>query len=207
MSNVNANTVKELREKTGAGFMECKKALEESQNDMDKAVEYLRKRGLAAAAKKAGRAANEGRIHSYIHGNAKIGVLLEVNCETDFVARTDQFQGFVNDVAMHIAAANPRYLSKDEVSAEDVEKEKVIFRAQAEASGKKGPVIDKIVEGKIGKFYEEACLLHQAFVKDPDKKIEDLVKEMIAKLGENISIRRFVRYQLGEGAKPAAESH
>lgn len=198
-----ANTVKELREKTGAGFMECKKALLESGNDMDKAIEYLRKRGLAAAAKKAGRAANEGKIHSYIHGTGKLGVMVEINCETDFVARTDAFQAFVNDVAMHIAAANPKYLTKEEVPAEDMEKEKAIYRAQAEQSGKQGPVVDKIAEGKLNKYFEETCLLQQAFVKNPDMNIEALTKEAIAKLGENIAIRRFVRFQLGETAQKA----
>ncbi len=201
---IDANLVKELREKTGAGFMECKRALEASEADLEKATTYLRERGLAAASKKAGRAANDGRVHSYIHGNGKLGVLVEVNCETDFVARTDDFINFVNDVAMHIAAANPRYLDKDSVPSEDIEKEKGIFRVQAEQSGKKGPVIEKIVEGKIGKFYEENCLVHQKFVKDPDKSIEALVKEAIAKLGENITLKRFVRFQLGEAAKAGA---
>jgi elongation factor Ts len=202
---IDASLVKELREKTGAGFMECKRALEASNADLDKATTYLRERGLAAASKKAGRSANDGRVHSYIHGNGKLGVLVEVNCETDFVARTDDFVNFVNDVAMHIAAANPRYLDKDSVPAEDLEKEKGIFRVQAEQSGKKGPVVEKIVEGKIGKFYEENCLVNQKFVKDPDKSIEALVKEAIAKLGENITVKRFVRFQLGEGNKPNAQ--
>lgn len=193
--------VKELREKTGAGFMDCKKALLESGNDIDKAMTYLREKGLAAAAKKAGRAANEGRVQSYIHGDGKIGVLVEVNCETDFVARTDEFQNLVRDIAMHIAAASPRYLDKDGVPAEDLEKEKAIFRVQAEESGKKGPVVEKIVEGKIGKFYEENCLVNQKFVKDPDLSIEALLKNAIAKLGENMAIKRFVRFQLGESAK------
>ncbi len=195
-----ATQVKELRERTGAGFMECKRALEET-GDIDKAIDFLRQKGLASAHKKQGRAANDGRIHSYIHGNGKVGVLVEVNCETDFVAKTDEFQNFVNNVALHIAAASPRYLTKDEVPAAEADKEKAIFRIQAEESGKKGPVIEKIVEGKIGKFYEEICLLHQKYVKEPEKSIEDLVKETIAKLGENIAIRRFVRFQLGEGAK------
>ncbi len=187
--------------------MECKKALLESGNDMDKAIDYLRKRGLAAASKKAGRAANEGRIHSYIHSNGKVGVMVEVNCETDFVARTDDFQTFVNDLALHVAAANPRYLNKEAVPTDEIEKEKSIFKAQAQNSGKPPAVLDKIAEGKINKFFEENCLLHQGFVKDPDKKIEDLVKETIAKLGENIQIARFVRYQLGETAtKPATET-
>ena len=204
---VEANLVKELREKTGAGFMECKRALEASNADIEKATDYLRERGLAAAAKKAGRSANDGRVHAYIHGTGKIGVLVEVNCETDFVARTDDFVGFVNDIAMHIAAANPRYLDKTAVPAEDLEREKNVFRGQAEQSGKKGPVVEKIVEGKINKFFEENCLLHQKFVKDPDKTIEGLVKEAIARLGENIAIKRYARYQLGETAtKPTTES-
>ena len=193
-----ANLVKELREKTGAGFMDCKKALAETGNDIEKAMTFLREKGLAAAAKKAGRAANEGRIQSYIHGEGKIGVLVEVNCETDFVARTDEFQNLVRDVAMHIAAAAPRYLDKNHVPEADLEKEKGIFRVQAEESGKKGPVVEKIVEGKIGKFYEENCLVHQKFVKNPDLTIEALIKNAIAKLGENMAIKRFVRFQLGE---------
>ncbi len=199
-----AELVRELREKTGAGMMECKKALTETQNDMDKAITYLRERGLALAAKKSGRAANEGRIHSYIHSNCKIGVMVEVNCETDFVARTDDFQNLCSDLSMHVAAANPKYLDKEQVPAGDIEKEKDIFRAQMEGSGKPPQVIEKIVEGKIGKFYEETCLLQQKFVKDPDHTIEAVVKAAIAKLGENISVRRFARFQLGEGAKAEA---
>jgi len=195
-----ATLVKELREKTGAGFMDCKKALAETGNDIEKAMTFLREKGLAAAAKKAGRAANEGRIQSYIHGEGKIGVLVEVNCETDFVARTDEFQGLVRDIAMHIAAAAPRYLDKSSVSEADLDKERAIFRVQAEESGKKGPVVDKIVEGKIGKFYEENCLVHQKFVKNPDLTVEALLKNAIAKLGENMAIKRFVRFQLGEGS-------
>lgn len=193
------DSIKELRERTGAGFLDCKKALAENDNNIDKAIEFLRVKGLAAAVKKAGRAANQGLVHSYIHAGGKIGVLVEINCETDFVANTDEYKAFVTDVAMHIAAANPRFLNKEQVTADDLEKEKVVFRTQAEASGKTGPVVEKIVEGKMGKFYEEVCLVHQRFVKDSDKTIEDLVKGMIAKLGENITIRRFVRYQLGEG--------
>lgn len=193
-----ASLVKELRDKTGAGFMDCKKALSESGNDLDKAVTYLREKGLAAAAKKAGRAANEGRVVSYIHGDGKIGVLVELNCETDFVARTDEFQELGRNLAMHVAAANPRYLNKEAVPAEDLEKAKSIFRVQAEESGKKGPVVEKIVEGKIGKFYEEVCFLHQKYVKNPDFTIEQLLKESIAKLGENMSIKRYARFQLGE---------
>lgn len=192
--------VKELRERTGAGFMDCKKALVESGNDIEKAMTYLREKGLAAAAKKAGRAAHEGRVQSYIHGEGKIGVLVEVNCETDFVARTDEFQALVKDIAMHIAAASPRYLDKSSVPESDLEKEKAIFRVQAEESGKKGPVVEKIVEGKMGKFYEENCLVHQRFVKNPDLTVEALLKNAIATLGENMTIRRFARFQVGEGA-------
>lgn len=197
---VTAELVRDLREKTGAGMMDCKKALEASSGDMDKAVLFLREKGLAAAAKKAGRDANDGRVTSYIHGEGKIGVLVEINCETDFVARTDEFQDFCRGIAMHIAAANPRYLNKEAVPQEDQDREKGIFRVQAEESGKKGPVIDKIVEGKLSKYFEETCLVHQRFVKDPDRTIEQLVKEMIAKIGENVAIRRFARFQLGEKA-------
>lgn len=200
-----ATLVKELRERTGAGFMDCKKALVESGNDIEKAMTYLREKGLAAAAKKAGRAAHEGRIQSYIHGEGKIGVLVEVNCETDFVARTDEFQALVKDIAMHIAAASPRYLDKTSVPESDLEKEKAIFRVQAEESGKKGPVVEKIVEGKIGKFYEENCLVHQKFVKNPDLTVEALLKNAIATLGENMTIRRFARFQVGEGASAKNE--
>lgn len=190
--------VKELREKTGAGFMDCKKALAESNNDLEKATEYLRLKGLAAAAKKAGRVANDGRIHAYIHGTGKLGVLVEINCETDFVAKTDEFQSFVNNIAMHIAAANPKYLNKESVPVDDIEKEKSIYRTQAQETGKQGPVLEKIVEGKLNKFYEEFCLLNQKYVKEPEKNIETVVKEMIAKVGENISVKRFTRFQLGE---------
>lgn len=196
-----ANLVKELREKTGAGFMDCKKALAQSGNDMEKAIVFLREKGLAAAAKKLGRAANEGRVSSYIHGEGKIGVLVEVNCETDFVARTDEFQEFVRNIAMHIAAASPRYLNKESVPAADIESEKAIFIKQAEESGKKGPVLEKIAEGKINKFFEENCLVHQRYVKDPDQTVEELVKAQVAKLGENISIKRYVRFQVGETSK------
>ncbi|MCX6103678.1 MAG: translation elongation factor Ts [Proteobacteria bacterium] len=196
-----ATLVKELRDKTGAGFMDCKKALANSDNNIEKAIIFLREKGLAAASKKAGREANEGRVLAYIHGEGKIGVLIEVNCETDFVARTDEFQEFVRNVAMHIAAANPRYLNKEAVPAKDIESEQSIFRKQAEDSGKKGPVIDKIIEGKINKFFEENCLVNQRYVRDPDQTIENLVKSQVAKLGENISIKRYERYQLGESTK------
>ncbi len=198
------DSIKELRERTGAGFLDCKKALAENENNIDKAIEFLRQKGLAAAVKKAGRVANQGLVHSYIHAGGKIGVLVEINCETDFVANTDEYKAFVSDVAMHIAAANPRFLNKEQVTQVDLDREKAVFVAQAEASGKKGPVIEKIVEGKMGKFYEEVCLIQQRFVKDPDKTIEELTKAMIMKLGENIAIRRFARFQLGEGVATQA---
>ncbi len=199
---ITATMVKELREKTGVGMMDCKKALRESDGDFEKAVDFLRQKGLASAAKRAGRAASEGVIGSYIHMD-KIGVMVEINCETDFVARTDDFKGLVKDVAMHIAAANPAYLSREDIPLDQLEREKEIYRAQVE--NKPANVIDKIVEGKIEKFYSESCLMDQVFVKDPDgkMKIKDLIVEKIAKLGENILIRRFVRFQLGE--KQSAE--
>ncbi len=198
---MSALLVKELRERTGAGFVDCKKALENSNQDIEKAIQFLREKGLAAASKKAGRTANEGRIAHYVHGDGKIAVLVEVNCETDFVARTDEFQAFARDIAMHVAASNPRYLNKESVPCEDIEKEKEIYKSQAAQSGKPANILDKIAEGKLGKFYEENCLLHQKFVKDPDKTVEALVTEMVAKLGENIAVRRFMRFQLGETAK------
>ncbi len=195
--NITAEMVKELREKTGAGMMDCKKALTEAGGDPEKAVEILRKKGLSAAAKKAGRTASEGIIGAYVHMD-KIGVLVEVNCETDFVARTDDFKTLVKDIAMHIAAANPRYLSRDDIAPDVIEKEKEIFKEQIK--GKPEHVVDRIVQGKLEKFYSENCLLEQIFVKDPEQKktIKDIVTEAIARLGENIVIRRFVRYQLGE---------
>jgi elongation factor Ts len=202
---ISATQVRDLREKTGAGMMDCKKALTETSGDFEKAVEYLRKKGIASAAKKAGRATKEGAVTSYIHGEGKVGVLLEVNCETDFVARTEQFRAFVKDVAMHVAAANPAYVRPEEVPADVLAKEKEIAVAQMQASGKPAAVLEKIAEGKVKKFYEDTCLLQQAFVKDPGKTIEQLLKETIAALGENISIRRFSRFQLGEGLKDAAE--
>ncbi|MEW6057163.1 MAG: translation elongation factor Ts [Bdellovibrionota bacterium] len=205
---ISSNQVKDLREKTGAGMMDCKKALVETQGDFEKAVEYLRKKGLSAAAKKAGRAATEGVVTSYIHGGGKIGVLVEINCETDFVARNEQFQGFVRDVAMHIAAANPQYVRPEEVPAQMVEKEKEIFVAQLKQdpknSNKPAQVLEKIVEGKVKKFFDEICLVNQSFVKDPNKTIAQLTTEMVAKIGENINIRRFVRFSLGEGLNSSA---
>jgi elongation factor Ts len=190
--------VKALREKTGAGMMDCKRALEETGGDMEKAVEYLREKGLAAAAKRAGRTAAEGVIESYIHLGGKLGVLVEVNCETDFVARTPEFQELARDIAMQVAAANPQYLTREDVPAEVLEKEKEILRAQALNEGKPEKVVDRIVEGRLEKFYSENCLLEQPFIKDPDKKVRDLLAEKIARIGENIVVRRFVRFQLGE---------
>jgi elongation factor Ts len=203
---ISATLVKELREKTGAGMMDCKKALAETSGDFEKAIEYLRKKGIASAAKKAGRATKEGAITSYIHGEGKVGVLLEVNCETDFVARTEQFRTFVKDVSMHIAAAMPQYVRPEEVPAEVIEKEKEIAVAQLREQGKPAAMLEKIAEGKIKKFYEDACLMNQAFVKDPNKTIDQLLKETIATLGENITIRRFARFVLGEGVKESAET-
>jgi len=201
---ISASMVKELREKTGAGMMDCKKALSETSGDFEKAVEYLRKKGIASAAKKAGRMTKEGAVTSYIHGEGKVGVLLEVNCETDFVARTEQFRQFVKDIAMHIAAANPQWVLPTEVPADVIAKEKEIAVAQMQASGKPAAVLEKIAEGKIKKFYEDTCLIHQLFVKDPNKSIEQLLKETIATLGENITIRRFARYALGDGLKDSS---
>ena len=196
---VSATTVKELREKTGAGMMDCKKALAETGGDMDKAIDYLRQKGLAAAAKKADRTAADGAVGAYVHPGGKIGVLVEINCETDFVARTVEFQGLLKDIAMQVAAANPRCVRRDEVSTADLDKEKAIYRQQALESGKPEKVVDKIIEGKIDKFYSEVCLLEQSFIKDPDKKVQDVVNEAIARLGENIQVRRFARFHLGEG--------
>ncbi len=198
---VNASSVKELREKTGAGIMDCKKALAESGGDLEKAVDYLRRKGLAAAAKKMGRVAAEGLVGAYIHAGGKIGVLVELNCETDFVARTAEFQNLLKDIAMQIAAANPRYIHPEDVPPEELERERDIYRRQAADSGKPEKVVEKIVEGKMERFYSEVCLLEQAFIKDPDRKVGDLVQETIAWLGENIQVRRFVRYHLGEGAQ------
>lgn len=197
---VSANAVKELREKTGAGMMDCKKALAETGGDVQKAIDHLRQKGLAAAAKKADRVAADGAVGAYVHPGGKIGVLVEINCETDFVARTAEFQSLLKDIAMQVAAANPRYLRREEVSAAELDKEKEIYRQQALETGKPEKVVDKIVEGKLERFYSEACLLEQAFIKDPDKKVTDIVNESIGRLGENIQIRRFSRYHLGEAA-------
>jgi len=195
----NLALVKELRERTGAGVVDCQKALTETSGDLEKAITFLREKGLAAAAKRSGRAAAQGTVGSYIHGGGKIGVLVEVNCETDFVARTDEFQRLVKDIAMQIAAASPRYVRRDEVSEEEKEKERAIYRVQTEQSGKPAAVIDRIVEGKLEKFFSETCLLEQPFIREPSKTIEQLVKESVARTGENIIVRRFSRFQIGEG--------
>lgn len=197
--NISASMIKELRERTSAGLNDCKKALTETNGDMEKAADYLREKGLAAAAKKAGRIASEGIVEAYIHGGGRIGVLVEVNCETDFVARNDVFHSFVKDVAMHIAATNPLYVSKEDVPAEDIEKEKAVLRAQALNVGKPEKIVDKMVEGRISKFYENYCLLEQPFVKDPEKTVGDILNGLIATIGEKITVRRFVRYEKGEG--------
>lgn len=196
---ITAALVKELREKTGAGMMDCKRALTEANGDIERAGEVLREKGLASAAKKSGRVAAEGIVESYIHGGGRIGVLVEVNCETDFVAKNDDFRNFVKDIAMHIAASNPQYVKRDEVPEEMISKEREIVRAQTLNEGKPEKIVDKIVDGRIEKFLKEICLLDQPFVKDPDKTVETLVKEKIAQIGENISIRRFSRFVVGEG--------
>ena len=196
---INAQMVKDLREMTGAGMMDCKTALAESDGNVEKAVEILRKKGLSRAAKRAGRTAKEGMVGSYIHMGGKIGVLVEVNCESDFVARTDDFVAFVKDVAMQVAASNPQYLTSEDIPEAVLAKEREIFRAQMEDAKKPENVIEKIVEGKIKKFYTEVCLLDQPFVKDPDTSVGEYLNNTIAKIGENMVIRRFVRFQLGEG--------
>lgn len=196
---MSAQMVKELREKCGAGMMDCKRALEETGGDVDAAVTLLRKKGMAAADKKSSRAANEGLVDSYIHGGGTIGVMIEVNCETDFVARNDEFKAFVHDVAMHIAAASPRYVSREEIPEEVVAAELDIYTAQARETGKPANVLAKIAEGKLNKWFEQITLLEQPFVKDPEKTIDVLRRELVAKVGENIEVRRFARFQLGEG--------
>ena len=190
--------VKKLREKTNAGIMDCKAALQESQGDMEKAVDYLRQKGLAVAQKRAGRTATEGLVHSYIHAGGKIGVMVEVNCETDFTARSEAFWDFTKNLAMHIAATNPLSIDREGLPSEVVTREREIYRAQALDSGKPEKILDKIVEGKLKKFYQEVCLLEQPYVRDTDITVEDLLNELRAKTGENVVIGRFVRYQLGE---------
>jgi len=199
MAEITSAMVKELRERSGSGMMDCKKALDSCGGDMEKAADFLREKGLSAAAKKAGRVAAEGICEAYIHMNGSIGVLVEINCETDFVAKTDEFKSFAHDVAMHIAAASPQYLSREEVPADKLDHEIAILKAQAINEGKPEKVIEKMVSGRIEKFYSDICLLEQAFVKDPDISVTELVNQKVAKIGEKITIRRFVRYQMGEG--------
>jgi elongation factor Ts len=196
---ITAEMVKELRERTGAGMMDCKKALVETGGDMEKAIDFLREKGLAAAAKRAGRVAAEGLIESYIHGAGRIGVLLELNCETDFVAKTDEFKALAKDIAMQIAASNPSFVRREEVPAEIIEHEREVLRAQAINEGKPANIAEKMVEGRVEKYYKDVCLMEQAFIRDPDITISRLITDKISKIGENISIRRFTRYQLGEG--------
>ena len=206
MAEITAALVKELRERTGAGMMDCKKALSATDGDLEKAIDFLREKGLAAAAKKAGRVAAEGLVEAYIHGGGRIGVLVEVNCETDFVAKTDAFKELVKDIAMHIAATNPSYLKREEVPTAELEHEQAVLAEQARNEGKPEKIIEIMVAGRIEKYYKEVCLMEQPFVKDPDKTISDLITESIAKIGENISIRRFTRYQLGEGIEKKEEN-
>jgi len=198
MSEISAAMVKQLREKSGAGIMDCKHALAECEGDVDKAIEYLRKKGLATAQKRAGRATKEGAVQAYIHMGGKIGVLVEVNCETDFVAKTDDFTAFVKNIAMHIAATNPLGILPEDVPEDAIEKEKEIYRAQALEMGKPEKMVDKIAEGKLNKFFKENCLMNQAYVRDPNMTIQDYLNDVIAKTGEKIGIRRFARFQVGE---------
>ena len=198
MAEIKAQAVKELRQKTGLGMMDCKQALQESDGDIEKAVEFLRKKGLSAVEKRAGRDASEGLIETYIHHGSRLGVMVEVNCETDFVARTEAFQEFAKDVAMHIAAAQPLAVDRQSISTELVEKEKVIYLEQSKNEGKPEHIAEKIVEGRLDKFYQENCLMEQAFVKNPDQTIDELLIELTAKIGEKISVRRFTRFVLGE---------
>ena len=204
MSEVNAAQVRELREKTGAGFMDCKRALAETGADLEKAIIYLREKGLAAVAKRSARAASEGIVGSYIHAGGKIGVLIEGNCETDFVARTAEFQNLVKDLAMQVAAANPRYVRSEEVSQAVIDAERSIYRAQASDSGKPAPVIERIIDGKIEKFLSDVCLLQQPYIKEPQRTVGQLITDASAQLGENIVVRRFARFQLGETVDQSA---
>ncbi len=202
--DIDVSLVRDLRQKTGAGIMDCKRALKETGGNIDKAIEFLRQKGLAKAAKRVGQRADEGVIGSYIHAGGRIGVLVEVNCETDFVARTQEFKDFVKDIAMHIAATDPQYLTREDISEEIIQKEKHILKMQALEMGKPEKVIDRIVEGKLERFFSEVCLLEQAFVKDLDVTVGDLVTSLTGKIGERISIRRFTRYQLGEESQDRA---
>lgn len=203
---ISASMVKDLRERTGAGMMDCKKALSESNGDMEKAIEYLREKGIAKAAKKAGRLASEGIVEAYIHGGGRIGVLVEVNVETDFAAKNEDFRGFVKDIAMQIAALNPLYVRREDVPSDFIEKEKEILKAQAINEGKPANIAEKMVNGRIEKYYAEICLLEQPFIKDGDKTVEQVLKEKISTIGENMNIRRFVRFEKGEGLEKKEEN-
>jgi elongation factor Ts len=205
MAEVTATLIKDLRERTGAGMADCKKALTEVAGDMDKAIDYLRTKGLAKAAKKAGREATEGAVVSYIHGGGRIGVLVEINCETDFVARNEDFQAFTRDVALQIAAMNPQFVRREEVAQDVIDRERDVLVAKAKETGKPDPVVQKMVDGQITKWLKEICLLDQAWVKDADKTINQVQQELIAKIGENIKVRRFVRFELGEGLEKKKE--
>jgi elongation factor Ts len=205
MAEISAQAVKELREKTGAGMMDCKKALTEAAGDVEKAVDWLRQKGLAAAQKKSARAASEGTVASYIHAGGKIGVLVEVNCETDFVAKTDDFRALVSDIAMHIAAAAPISVRREDVSQAVVDRERAVYKQQAMESGKPANIAEKMVDGRLDKFFKEQCLLEQQFVKNPDITIQQLLTERVAKIGENLVVRRFVRFQLGEGLEKKSD--
>ena len=202
---ISIELVKDLRQRTGAGVIDCKTALQEAKGNMEAAIDYLRRKGLATAAKKAGRIATDGLVSSYIHAGGKMGVLVEINCETDFVAKTEDFQSFVKNIAMHIAAANPQYIRREEIPEEVLKREKAIYRTQAQEAGKPQKIIDKIVEGKMERFYSEVCLLEQTYVRDSDLTIQELLEALIAKIGENITIRRFTRFQLGEGLSSQAQ--
>ncbi len=202
---ITAAQVKELRDRTGAGMMDCKKALQACDGDIEKAIDELRTKGLAKAAKRSSRIASEGIVYSYIHGGGRIGVLVEVNCETDFVAKTDQFKELAKDIAMQIAASNPAYIRREEVPEEVLNREREVLRAQALEEGKPEKIVEKMVEGRLDKFFKEQCLLEQAFIKDPDKSVQDLLHEAIATIGENIAVRRFARYEVGEGIEKEAD--
>lgn len=201
---ISASLVKELRERSGAGMLDCKNALVETNGDIEKAIDFLREKGLASAAKKSGRIASEGLVDSYIHGG-RIGVLVEVNSETDFVAKTDEFKSFVRDIAMQVAASNPKYVSREDVDKDEIEREREVLIQQAKNEGKPDHIAEKMVEGRMEKFYEQICLLDQAFIKDPDKKIVDLLNEKISTIGENLKIRRFARFEVGEGLEKRVE--
>jgi elongation factor Ts len=204
MATVTASQVKDLREKTGAPMMDCQKALKEANGDIEAAVVVLRKRGIASAAKKATRVTSEGAVYSYIHAGGKIGVLVEINCESDFVARTEDFKELCHDIAMHIAASDPKYVRREDVTAADFDREKDVYRSQAAATGKPAPVVEKIVEGKMAKFYEEVCLLDQPFIKEQSISISQLIAQKVAKLGENITVRRYARFKVGESSETVA---